>query len=172
MKKAVLLGTSHTIQRGDDQKDSFQSHIEHLCKTHKVEAIAEEIDDKTISIANTTANEFDITHKIIEPNEEETKSLNIELEHEIFYQLMTKYEIDPYPKRPYDKNMAPDVYEEYKTRLEKTYREREAEWLKRINELDTWPVLIICGAYHYQPFYDLLVSKGIHVIKEESKWGV
>jgi hypothetical protein len=143
-----------------------------LCKTHKVDAIAEEIDDKTISIANTIADRFDITHKIIEPNEEEIKSLNIELEHEIFYQLMTKYEIEPYPERPYDKNMPSDVYKEYKTRLEKTYREREEEWFKRINELDTWPVLIICGASHYQPFYDLLVSKDIHVVKEESEWGV
>lgn len=172
MKEAVLLGTCHTIQRGNDQKDCFKAYIEYLCETHKIEAIAEEIDDKNISIANKIANEFNITHRIIEPTEEENKSLKIELEHEIFFQLMNLHGIDSFPEKPYYKNMPPEVYKEYNTRLENTYREREAEWLKRIEELDTWPVLIICGTIHYQPFYELLVSKGISVTKEGIKWGI
>jgi hypothetical protein len=161
MKKAVLLGTGHNIQRGDDRKDCFQAHIRHLCMGYKVKAIAEEIDDRTTSIAQQIACELDIAYKIIEPNEKETESLGIELWHKIFFQIMNKYEIEPYSKEPYDQNMPPLAYKEYSTRMEKTYRDREAEWLRRIEMLDTWPVLIICGASHYQPFCKLLVSRGI-----------
>jgi len=36
MSKAILLGTSHDIQRGDNQKDEFFSYIEFLCKSSNI----------------------------------------------------------------------------------------------------------------------------------------
>lgn len=166
MKKVILIGTSHTIQRGDGQKNSFYSYVEQLCRTHKVKAIAEEIDIEQ-SVAKNVSSSLGIRHKIIEPTPNELEGLGIEQVHKIEYQLMSLYDIDEWPENP-----EAEVNRELASRIQDTYRKRELEWLKRINELDIWPVLIICGASHYEPFYKLLVSSGIDVVKEESKWGL
>ena len=167
MKKAVLLGTSHPIQSGNDQKASFQPYIEQLCDIHNVNAIAEEIDDQYRSIAAVVSDKLNIMYKIIEPTSAEREKLGIEKEHQILYQLTQLNEIENWPDEA-----SPDVYEEYTDRVQITHRKRESEWLKRIDELNTWPVLIICGADHYQHFYHLLSSSGIDVIKAKDKWGL
>lgn len=171
MKKAVLLGTSHPIQRGVSKKDSFQKYIEQLCSTHCINAVAEEIDIKS-TVASGVSDKIDITHIIIEPTPEESKKLGIEEVHRIVYELMNKYEIENWPIEPSTYNLPLLVYEEYTSRIQATYRQRESEWLRRIEELNTWPILIICGANHFQPFFKLLSSSGIDVTKEENKWGL
>lgn len=171
MNRAILLGTSHTIQRGDDQKDSFNFYLKKLCRIHEVKAIAEEIDNKHKSVAADMANVLKITHKIIEPTPDELEELGIEEVHFMEYQLMSLHEIDDWPAEP-STGLPADVYKEWTDRIQYTYRLRESEWLRRINKLNTWPVLIICGADHYQPFYELLVEAGIDVVKEEDKWGL
>jgi hypothetical protein len=50
-------------------------------------------------------------------------------------------------------------------RTQQTYRQREAEWFRRITDKNIWPVLVICGAEHYAPFIDLLKHSGIDVEK-------
>jgi len=172
MKKAVLLGTSHPIQRGENQKDDFRLHIEELCNTHGINAVAEEIDNKCISVAADITVDFGIAHKIIEPTPEERKELGIEEVHRIIYELINRHNIDKWPDEPSVANLPDNVYEEYTERTQTTYRQRESEWLRRINVLDAWPVLIICGADHYQPFYELLSEEGIDVVKESCEWGI
>ena len=46
MKKVILVGTSHTIQRGNSKAQEFESYIKELCSSYNVNAIAEEIDNK------------------------------------------------------------------------------------------------------------------------------
>ena len=172
MKKAVLLGTSHTIQRGNNQKGSFESYIGQLCDIHNINAIAEEIDDQCRSIAAGVSDRLNIMYKIIEPTLVESEKLGIEKEHHIRSGLMNINEIVNWPDEVSANNLPSDVYEEYTDRIQATYRKRESEWLKRINELNSWPVLIICGADHYQPFYQLLISSSIDVIKVNGEWGL
>lgn len=170
MNKAVLLGTSHPVQKGNNQKCNFMSHIEQLCSTYHVRAIAEEIDNNTSSIAADVSSNLGIAYKIIEPTPIELQELGIEEIHCIEYELMSRYELKIWPDNPNVENLVSDVYKEYHERLQATYRQRESEWLKRINEINTWPVLIICGADHYDPFCELLISSDIDVEKAEKKW--
>ena len=165
MKKAILLGTSHPIQRGKLKKDSFYSHLHELCKTYNIKAIAEEIDDECTYIAEDVSTRLNIKYQIIEPNEEERIELGIEDRAIIDYEFEFKYKVD------IDK-LPPKVHEEHDKRTQDVYRKRESEWLKRVLKLDTWPVLIICGADHYQPFFELLSKEGIETVKESSKWDI
>jgi len=170
MKKVVLLGTSHPIQRGDEQKETFTSYVKELSNTHNINAIAEEIDDKYISIAQNIAKQLNIRYIIIEPTQLEIKELNIEEVHRIVYELTNRFNIENWDNE-YKKNTLPDkVLTEYNNRIQDTYRQREAEWLKRINNLNVWSTLVICGSSHYEPFYELLMSSGIDVIKVKNKW--
>lgn len=170
MKRAVLLGTSHNIQRGNHQKDNFHSYIERVCKVNEIQAIAEEIDTIN-SIASDVSSKLEIKYKIIEPTPNELDGLGIEQIHRIKYQLMSLYEIDNWPTEP-SIDLPIEVYKEWNDRVQLTYRQREAVWLKRIRDLNTWPVLIICGADHFRPFYELLISSDIVVIGECEKWGI
>jgi len=44
------------------------------------------------------------------------------------------------------------------------------EWLRRIQELDTWNLLFICGANHFASFANLLQRAGIAVIEACQDW--
>ena len=136
-----------------------------MCIKYNIKAIAEEIDDESTYIAEDISTKLNIKYQIIEPNEEERIALGIEDRAYIDYQFEFKYKVD------IDK-LPPNAQEEYYKKTQGVYRKRESEWLKRILTLDTWAVLIICGANHYQPFFELLSKEGIETVKESSKWGI
>lgn len=163
MKKAILLGTDHPTQLGNYQKESFHSYIEQLCKTNDIKAIAEEIDRQ--SIAADVSAKLNIKYKIIEPTLEEREELGIEDRTDIDYEFEFKHKVSTH-------DLPPKEYEAYHKRIQNVYRERESEWFKRICEIDTWPVLVICGSNHCQPFFDLLSKKGIDTVKEPNEWAI
>lgn len=163
MKKAVLVGTSHSIQRNDSE---FKSYIEELCNEHNICAIAEEIDNECTSIASGVAKQLDIAYKIIEPTPEESIGLCIEQPKKIEYDLMSKYDLSDWPQYPSAGNLPSIVYNDYYERLQFTYRKREYDWLVRIQSLNIWPVLIICGKDHVEPFSKLLISSKIDLEPE------
>jgi len=164
MKSVVLLGTMHSIQKGEMQEDGFKSYIKRLCNKYNIKAIAEEINNDAIYIAQTASEELKIKYKIIEPTPEEKVKLNIEKEHHIMNELINRYEIEDWDKEYKNSDLSNNALEEYDERVKVTYRQRENEWLKRINVLDSWPLLVICGDDHSQPFSELLVSSGMNVI--------
>ena len=172
MKKVLLLGTEHPIQRGKKKKDIFKFYLKELCITHEVKAIAEEIDDNDRYIAENLSSDLNIKYKIIEPTRGERSDLGIEDRNDVICELMERNKITKWPDKSSADKQSLEIHKECDVRMQIAYRQREFEWLKRINELDTWPVLIICGAEHYEFFDDLLVSSGIVVVKEESKWGL
>ncbi len=160
MKKAVLIGTSHSIQRSDS---SFGACIDALCNEHNICAIAEEIENTCASIALGVAQKLDIAYKIIEPTPEEAVALGIEQVYRIDYEFITRYDLKDSPNIG---NLSVEAYDEYSARKLTTYRQRENEWLKRIKNLNTWPVLIICGKDHSQAFSKLLISNGVDLHPE------
>lgn len=164
MKKVILLGTSHDIQRGNEQNDSFSSYIEHLCKTNDIKAIAEEIDDG--SIAEVLSKKFNILYEIIEPTLDEREKLGIEDRTNIDYEFRHKYKVKNYSDELGLHNLSAEGNEAYVERIQNVYRQRESEWLRRICKLDTWPVLVICGSMHVDPFFTLLSKEGIDVVKK------
>lgn len=166
-----MLGTNHEIQRGNFiQKEEFRLYLEQLVNDHEIKAIGEEINDDnpTISLAKEVATNNAIAYKIIEPNPNEYDELKIEHVHNIDYQFRCRYDLEESPSNISLRKLA---YEEYDSRIQNTYRTREAEWLKRLQKLDKWPVLVICGADHFQPFCKLLIENGINVKKDNPYWG-
>ena len=172
MKKAILLGTDHPTQLGKTQKESFYFYIEELCKTNDIKAIAEEMDNENTSIAADVSAKLNITYKIIEPTLEERKELGIEDTTDIICQLRFSNKMKNWPDEPSIRNLPTEVYKMYRERVQTTYRKRESEWLRRICELDTWAILIICGANHCQPFFKLLSNEGINTVIESSEWAI
>lgn len=178
MNKVVLIGISHSIQRGDLHAEKYKSYIKDLCNTYHIKAIAEEIDNNDTYIASDISSKLSIEHKIIEPTEEEKKDLDILTLNEIDIIMHNKYllpetptdepRLQSWPNSPTEDNLPSDIFEEFDRMRQYTFRQRESEWLKRIKELNIWPVLVICGADHYQPFKDLLSENSIDIIKENN----
>jgi len=170
MKKAILLGTDHPTQLGTNQKEGFSFYLEQLCKTHGIKAIAEEID--VPSIAAGVSAKLDIKYIIIEPNEDERIELGIEDRADIDAEFRRVNKVKDYSEELSLNNLSAQEYEKYDERTQNVYRQRELEWLRRIKNIGTWPVLIICGANHCQPFFDLLSKEGINTVKESSEWAI
>jgi len=161
MNEVILLGTSHPIQRGEDNKsEKFSIYIEQLIRDYSIKAIAEEIDGESKLIAQKLAEEKNIIHKLIDPNNEEKKILQIKDEDEIKKEILQIPGCDKL-----DSGQWNDKADEEIDKLEQiSYRQREEEWFKRIKELNTFPLLVICGANHYEPFYKLLENNMFSVM--------
>ena len=51
--KAILLGTTHSIQRGKNCPEQFRNLLEIEYRSRKIQAIAEEIDKDSVYVAET-----------------------------------------------------------------------------------------------------------------------
>lgn len=169
MRKVILLGTKHPLQEGKLTSD-FSVHIKELCKTHSIKAIAEEMNEN-ISIANMLSKKEVLSYKNIEANPEERKTLGIEDRIDIIFRMLCKYDINDWDTQFNNNTLPPEALSEYNADMQETNRQREDEWLKRIKELDTYPVLVICGANHHAPFSKLLSESGFEVTEEDERWG-
>jgi hypothetical protein len=83
---------------------------------------------------------------------------------------MNSYNLDM-PSNLQVEDLTPDARQDYEAKVQITYRQREAEWLRRIEQLNIWPVLVICGSDHFDHFCELLTTSGIEVISDEKNWG-
>jgi len=83
---------------------------------------------------------------------------------------MNKYELDSTPS---NLNGTPShAFNEFESRIRhEHFRPREAEWLKRMQEYNNWPMLVIFGFNHFESFCNLLLDNGISVTTTESNWG-
>ncbi len=123
MKQAILIGTSHNIQRGELHTNEFKIYLEELCGKHNISAIAEEIDNRCVSIASKIASERDMHYKIIEPTPEEAKQLGIEQVHLIEYEFMNRYDIPNWSNEPSITTLGQKIYELFDNRVQTTYRQ-------------------------------------------------
>ncbi|HAS6090583.1 TPA: hypothetical protein O4G41_004656 [Vibrio alginolyticus] len=149
MKKVILIGTSHLTQ-WDLERSDFSNYVASIVKEHDIAAIAEEIDGKP-TVVQKVASDAGLEYLNIEPNVEERIALGIYsnlsmIENEIFME--------------FDDHESLEALEELELRKQRGYRLREQEWLKRINALDTSPLLVVCGANHVYPFKELLQENG------------
>jgi hypothetical protein len=171
MKLVFVVGTNHGIQKGESRKDDFKSYITDLCIANNIIVIAEEInDDAEYVVAKDVCKQLDISHKIIDPNPRDYSSLGVTDYHRIEYEIMSKYDLE---LRPSIDNGSPhEALDEFESRKRFEHcHPREVEWLRRIQENDTWPALVICGADHFEPFCELLSQNDINTTPVESNWG-
>ncbi len=157
MKKVVLVGTRHSVQR-DRTRTDFECYIVSLLKKYNLVGIAEEID--TATIVADTASSSGLDYQIIEPTPDERQALGIKSQYEIEQLILMDYE-------DLDTTEAIDKKKELE---DQSIRMREQEWLKRIMDRSSFPILIICGAGHFQSFGNLLRTQGVEVIEACSLW--
>ncbi len=170
MKTAVILGTNHGIQRGENRKDDFKSYLKNLCEQHKIRVIAEEINDNAnFIVAKSVCENLCIDHLIIDPNPTEYEQFGIKKYHVIEYEVMKLYDLD---LKPSDDNGTPlEALNEFESRIRNEHcHPRESVWLKRIQKHGNWPTLVICGSHHFETFSNLLLDNDIRVISTESHW--
>ena len=175
MRKVILIGTKHSIQRDDISENEFELTIKELIKKFEIKAIGEEIDDKCVSVANKIATEEKISYKVIEPTPSEKENLKIEELHFIDYRIKEKYEeLEDFPSNLINSGKEFDfkIRKEYISLIEDTYRQREQEWKKRIEQLNIYPILVICGSCHFKEFSKLLKESAFEVIEENERYGV
>lgn len=174
MKKVILLGTKHSIQRDDIDENKFESLIKELIKEFDIKAIGEEIDTTCSSVANKIADIEKIKHIIIEPTPKEKQELKIEELHIIDYRIKEKHDLINYPSQLIKNNESFNlvIRKEYVEEVHKIYRLREKEWKRRVEELDIYPILLIYGSCHFKEFSELLKESGFEVVEKDTKYGV
>jgi hypothetical protein len=175
VRKVILLGTSHTIQRGENSPEQFKQLIANEFLKHRFAGIAEEIDDRSVYLAEEFCKQNGLKYRCIEPNAQERRDLSIPSANDIVLEIQEDFGeqypgISYWPADPSAENIPSEVWKAYSERTEASYRAREAEWLDRIVKFDVWPVLCLCGAHHFLPFSELLRSKGIQVTESHQDW--
>jgi hypothetical protein len=175
MKEVILLGTSHSIQRGEKSPDQFQELIKHVYAESRFVCIAEEIENGNIYIAERFCNLNNLIYLCIEPDPQERIDLDIPSANQIAFQVIDEFdekypEIGMWPENPSEESLPSEVWKKYSKLTESSYRAREAEWLKRLVSFNLWPVLCICGANHFKHFSELLCANGIQVTPLSNDW--
>lgn len=131
MKEVILLGTSHSIQRGKRSPEEFGLLLSSVYKNSGFSAIAEEIDDSSTYIAEYFCTESKVEYRNVEPSPEDLRNRDIPTANDIVYGIMNEYdeqypEIGLWPSVPSQDSLPDEVWLEYYKRSESSYRAREA----------------------------------------------
>jgi hypothetical protein len=155
----IVVGTSHTIQIADTALGSF---LEGLCREFNAQAVAEEMNEEALaekgcaaSVPMQVAGALQMPHRFCDPNREERSKLAILQENEIRVRAWLAN--------------TPLSDSEVAARVKESYAKRERFWLKKLRDLNLWPVLFICGADHVTSFCHLLKQEGFvaHLAAED-----
>ena len=171
MRTVVLVGTAHKFQLPSHGScvegiDKFRHAVRELCNRHNVLAISEEMSVGALqengvseSVAQQICADFHLCHQFSDPTLEERWKLGIRQDNDIrashFFDKWTNEQIEA------------DVLARGSAASDPI---REKYWLHRIQELDKWPALFICGANHFIAFKALLIDAGIEVIEGYRDW--
>lgn len=166
MKTVVLIGTSHKFQypaHGEHAEgiQDFHKNICMLCNSFGIRAIAEEMSLDVIKekgLASSGVQQLcadkGLCHQFSDPSKEERMMLGILQE----CNIRAKGFLDDWNSERIDLEILA------------SYRIRENYWMSKIKELDTWPLLFICGADHFYSFSNLLSENGIEVVEAYQDW--
>ena len=173
MRIVVLVGTDHKFQRPvngseDTGIESFRNAIRELCLRHKVCALAEEMNPQALqeyeiaeSVPYQLCGELGLLHQYSDPSLQERPALGIRRDRDI--------ELQGWQERWTRKKIDAAIRSHGSVVSD---RIREKEWLRRIQELDAWPLLFVCGADHFAQFSKLLQMSGITVVEAYKDWGL
>ena len=164
MLTVILIGTDHKFQKPLDGPhragiEGFRNTIRKICGQHKLGAVAEEMslaalrqDNLQASVAKQVCIELkELPHNYSDPAGKERNDLGIRGRNEIILDGYTDEQVNAV--------------------IEESNRIREREWLRRIQKLNKWPLLFICGASHFTHFAKLLQETEINVIEACQDWG-
>ena len=173
MKKIVLVGTAHPIQRGEQAPELFNAVLLEQCAFHEVNGIAEEIEKNAITIAYQLASALQLRHLYADPDwsERAERGIQSDCQLDIIQEYADRYpSIRWWPKEENEEDLPAEVLEQYRKRTARADRLRERLWLEKIVGFNVWPLLFICGADHFEPFSNLLEVSGFNLIKSHPDW--
>lgn len=171
MQTVYLVGTAHKFQRPvngphADGIAQFRIMIQAQCLQHDLAAIAEEMNwhalqkwNVTESVAQQVCALLGLRHQLSDPSPEERYKLGILQDNYIRAEHM----IDEWTQE----QIEADVLARGRVPSD---RIREQFWLRKIQELDLWPLLFICGANHFTAFTALLRAGHIEVVEVRPDW--
>lgn len=166
MRTVLLIGTSHEYQRpvpehASQGPEPFRALVATTCQQQGVKAVAEEMSLDALerhgareSVCKQVAGTLGIPHRYCDPSIEEQQALGVAEEGDI---RMSGY-------------FANRSREEIDAAVRTSDAIRERYWLEHLLNLDSWPVLFVCGANHTEPFRELLQAHGIEVRVLFAKW--
>ncbi len=165
-KKVILIGTSHTFQRaGNKGSAEFEQFIRQVAAEHKVLAIAEEMSPEALrdgepakSVCHLIAADLILHHRFCDPETEERNAAGI----------VGVQQIQIAGWQHHDGQDGEWAQAEIKASHDK----REAIWLSRMQELDVWPLLFVCGANHATSFSEKLEAATIAVELIAEDWAL
>jgi len=156
MEKVVyLLGTTHEYQGGKhrlnappptkEEFDQFKKYVVQQCVSLSIQAIGEELRKENLvngrlkSTLLEVCNGNNIKHKYCDPDDEWQKKAGIE---------------------PFLYQRKQESPAEFDSRDFENDKKREPYWLLKIQELNLFPMLFVCGALHIDSFSYLLKGDG------------
>ena len=166
VRTVLLIGMDdHTYQRPPtgsrgDGTEQFRAVVIATCQQEGVKGIAEEMSVEALedydvhqSIGHQVADALHIAHRYCDPSRQERKALGVPEDADIH--IASWGNSDP---------------QQREAAFRASYAIRERHWLEHLLQLDTWPVLFICGAKHTEPFRALLQSNDILVHVLFTRW--
>lgn len=163
-KRVLLLGTSHSVQMGvktaaAEDIEAFKQGVKRLCEEHAAKGIAEEMSLEALAkwksspdtVAKKTALGLGLPHLYCDPTRQERSEICADA---------------PEMRQDARKLLGlPELTDAELESLERTaFDRREHEWLRRLQALDVWPILFICGSDHLPSFTEKATRAGIDVL--------
>ena len=171
MKKVILIGTSHPIQEGKILKRKFKKYLKRLCSQYNINVLGEETKVEGITVGYSLSKGLNLDYIIIDPHPDKYNELNIKSINQVQYEILFKYNINPYPEKIED--LDEKIYIEYLQQLKIEHMEpREQYWLQIIKNHNKYPMLVTCGSDHFESFSRLIEANDIEVMKIKNKWGI
>jgi len=145
-------------------------YIKKVCDAHGINAIGEEMSysalndyDRTESIPKIFSRGYGLKHKYCDPEREEQERIGIKRsgfysQAKKFSEILQSEEI---------KNLTQEEADELEWKED---LKREPSWLCNILELNSWPLLFICGPKHVESFSGLLIASTFDVKIINSNW--
>lgn len=168
MQLAYIIGTSHEFQLASTSRPvaahlAFESYIREVCEANNIRAICEEMNREALrnngrehSTLRTLASCLNLPHRYCEASENEQELAGLYVERsEALIRACGNWS---------DEKITSEIAKEH--------RWRESYWIKKIQSLDVWPVLFICGSDHSRALASALRSQGIKAIVANENWDI
>lgn len=163
MNVAYIIGTSHPYQISDGNssqadEDAYRNLLQEACSKYRIRAIAEEMSTEGLnggeSLAEILSQRMSLCYRACDPDSSEREQLGIVNEGLVKIRAM---------QDGCDEAKLTDA-------IRSEYRKREEYWLQKLQDLDEWPALFICGANHVESFQELLSMNSIAVVVLAQDW--
>jgi hypothetical protein len=161
-RTVAVIGTSHTYQRpGHATEGAFRQLIKEVCAALKVRAVAEEMSlealvqkDTSESLCEEIAKAAGLPHRYCDPDNEQRRALNIRGRQNIEWE---GFSCD-WSEQQIEQAVAAD------------HAIRERYWFEQLSQLNSWPVLFVCGADHLDGFCAMMKNKGVDIEVVARDW--